>query len=256
MEGEAKNDILPELKGKVISILQCDDTLSKSGFGADAKVVGDKLKELETKIPKANEMEYNNENSGLNANTFQGAIDEIVAKAVKDMQDLANLYLSLNGGELKGALKVKHHDNGFATLDKNHSATADYGTFIADTANDGKSAKVSVCAALGTLTYTDADGNIRDIHHEGSKPFGSYIGNGNATERTINTKGIGRLAILYNKDNLSFVTPQGAVSIDTSAGTIEWVSSTKVRFLNGVLTLATSGEAFNIADKEYNYQVI
>lgn len=256
MEGEVKNDILQKLKGKVISVIQCDKTLTKEGFGADAKVVGDRLKEIKDGIPKANELEYNNETSGLEANTFQGAIDEIVAKAVKDIQDLANVYLSLNGGELKGPLNVKRYDNGFSTFDKNHSETADYGTFMADTTKDGKTAKVSVCAALGTMTYTDVEGNIRDVHHEGSKPFGSYIGNGSATERTIDTKGIGRLAILYNKDNLSFVTPQGAVSIDTSAGTIDWVTSTKVNFLNGLLTLATTGEAFNIADKEYYYQVI
>jgi hypothetical protein len=139
---------------------------------------------------------------------------------------------------------------------KNNSATEDYGTQLSDMAKDGKTAKIAVNVSMNRASNTDNAGNVKHLHHDGNKPFGSYIGNGSAVSRMIDTKGIGRLILVYNKDNFSFVTPQGALSIDTSDGTIEWIGSAKVYFLNGTLGITTTSEAFNIADKEYFYQVI
>lgn len=247
VEGTPKTDNV--LEGKVIAIPQVDDTLTKKGYGADAKVTGDKLAvidyKLKNEINKATNISYDNTASKLKAQTTQGALDEI-----------AGDYFSKKGGTIVGSVHVKSVENGFATVMKNHSETDDYGTVLEDATKNGKTAKVSVSAALNLLTFTDNEGNIRDIHHEGTKPFGSYIGNGSEEERTVDTKGIGRLVLVYNKDNFSFVTPQGALSMDTSAKTIEWIGSTKTRFLNGMLYIATTSEAFNIADKEYYYQVI
>ena len=257
VEGTAKErDVL---KGKVVSIPQIDDTLTKAGYGADSKVVGDKLKEIDNKAsatPKASGVTYSNTTSELSAKDVQSAIDEIVAKAKKDIEDLATKYLGLNGGTLKGQLAIQHCDNGHTLLNKNHSESADYGTYIADVSKDGRSAKVSVCAALNMYTFTDVDNNVLDIHHEGTKPFSEYTGNGSETERVIDTKGIGRMLMIYHGEHILLVTPKGALKVVLTDGTMAWVSSSNIYFVDGKLTIASDNEAFNKANETYYYQVI
>lgn len=257
----AEQTTLEKLIGKIVAIPQVDDTLTKANYGADAKVTGDKFKELEgifkdyTK-PDARKVEYDNEESKLDAEDIQSAIDEVVAKAKADLEKIALTYLKLTGGELHGSLKIKHFDNGFSTIDKNHSETADYGTFVGDVSADGKSAKVSVSALLNLLTFTDANGEIRDVFHEGNKLYGSYEGNGDATSQVITDKGIGRLALMYCSTHLSLVTPKGALVVDLSTGNISWVDSAKVFIGDNKLTVSTNNSAFNSLGVTYHYQVI
>lgn len=222
VEGTATNDVL---KGKVIAIPQIDNTLTKEGFGADAKATGDKIKEIETKLEE------------VETNT-------------------TDKFLPLDGGELKGALKIKRYDNGFSTVDKNHSADVDYGTYMADTDKDGNSVKMSVSALYDTFSYTDKAGNVRKVHHEGNKPFGNYTGNGSATARTIDTGGIGRLCLIYCSDYVVLATPKGAFKVTLANSTVGWILATNLYYLNGQLIMNTGGEAVNKADETYYYQVI
>ena len=248
VEGNANSN--NELVGKIIPVPQVDTTLSKEGYSAEAKATGDKIKALEEEhkkytLPNASAVSYNNTESKLASTNTQEALDEI-----------AKNYLPKLGGELSGALKVKRYDNGFSTVDKNHSASADYGTYMADTDNSGKSAKVSVCAALGTFTYTDPSGNIRDIHHEGSKPFGNYIGDGSTASRTIDTKGLGRLCMIYCSTHLLLVTPKGALKVTLTDSSVDWIASSNIHFLEGKIIMASDNVAFNKANETYYYQVI
>ena len=248
MEGTLENNVeYNELRGKIHVIPTVDETLTKKGHSADAKKTGD---ELALRVKTSDIV------NSLDSNAVDMPASAYSVKRLKELIDNIPTELPESGGTTDGSVNFKNADNGYGKVEKNNSPTEDYGTQMVDVTKDGLSAKISVSALLGLLTYTDAEGNIRDIHHEGNKPFGSYKGNGSAEARTIDTKGIGRLIIVYNPDNFSFVTPQGALSVDTSAKTIEWISSTKVRFLNGVLTITTTSEAFNIADKDYYYQVI
>lgn len=210
---------------------------------------------------------YDNTTSGLAANNMQSAIDELADKAktqgnhIDDlaiqMDDFEENYLSKNGGGMiTGAIHVRNADNGYSSLNKNNSATADYGTQVVDRTKDGKVAFLSISALLGTFNYTDPDGNIRNVHHEGTKPFVEYTGNGNATTRTISTKGFGRFAVLYCSTRLSFVTPKGAWVIDLTTGTGSWIDGSKLSFINGNLLTGTANEACNKADETYYLQVI
>lgn len=295
MDGTMENNqALQNLRGQIYVIPQVDETLSKKGYSADAKKTGEALEErvkktdivdgltsdatdkpvsanaarlLKEQLDKFNlsqaaSVGYSNTASGLQSTNMQGAIDEVAQKIKNADDSLSNFendlenLLPKTGGMITGSISVQNAENGYGQVMKNNSASADYGTMMADVSKAGKTAKINVNASLDLLTYTDPSGQIRDILHEGNKPFGSYIGNGSAVSRMIDTKGIGRLAIVYNKDNFSFVTPQGALSVDTSDGSIEWIAGTKAYFLNGTLGITTASEAFNIADKEYYYQVI
>lgn len=295
MDGNAEaNNTMQELKGKILLIPQVDETFTKKGYSADAKLTGEALekkldktsivdvltsedKDKPLSAKQGNELRkmiqgkedseaanqgYDNTASGLSATTTQGAIDEVVQNAKVTNKTVENLSKNVEnkypktGGMIDGPVSVRNADNGHGRVMKNNSTDADYGTQLEDVTKDGKSAKISVSALLGLLTYTDADGEIKDIFHEGNKPFGSYTGNGSAVTRIVETKGIGRLILVYNSSNFSFVTPQGALTIKLSDGTIKWIDGAKAYFLNGTLGITTSNEAFNTADTEYYYQVI
>ena len=281
IEGKAnENNSLQNIKGKIVAIPPLDDTLTKKGSSADAKAVGDALEErvkksdvvdvltsAETEKPlsakqgavlkkmigdinlsQAGTVGYSNASSGLNATNMQSAIDELAVKT--------NNALPKTGGMIDGNVKVRSADNGNGVFAKNNSNTADYGTFVADVTKSGKTAKINVSANLDLLTYTDTNGNIRDIFHEGNKPFGSYEGDGNVEERIIDTKGLGRLILVYNPNYFSFVFPEGAVVIKTTDKSINFFQSTKVYYLNGKLQLNLTNDAFNKLGETYYYQAI
>ena len=280
--GEVKdNDYVKSLRGKVRNIPKVDATLTKGGYAADAKTVGDYLKEkvdirdiiddfnsedpekvasartvfvlaqqiANMKLSDAGTMGYNNANSGLSATNMQSAIDE-VAQGVKNS-------VSKNGESMvEGTIHFRNADNGYGSVNKNNSDTEDYGMQIIDRSEAGKFAFLSICGALDTITYTGNDGQVRDVYHEGNKPFSSYEGNGIDAERIINTNGIGRVILVYNKYYFSFVTPQGALVVKLNTGSLSWIDGAKVYFLDGKLGLHTANAAFNEVDETYYYQVL
>ena len=282
MDGNAtRNDTMYALRGKIVSIPKVDTTLTKEGCAADAKVTGDALearvrvvdivdsltaddtnkplsayqgKVLKGFIDKINlsqagTVAYDNTESGLNATNMQAALDETAA--------LANNAVSKNGGDtIEGPIHVRKAENGYGSLNKNHTSTADYGTQIVDTAKDGKTAYATVCAALNKFTFTDANGDANDVHHAGNKGFGDYKGNGSASPTTVSTNGIGRLLMVYCSSYLAFVTPKGALVVELSSGTLSWMDSSKVFYVNGELTIETANAAFNASNTTYYYQVI
>ena len=282
VEGKAKsNESWKNLRGKIHSIPQTDETLTKAGWSADAKIVGDAFKErikytdiidnmitdnpdkpasarqvfligkqlASINLSEASTVGYNNAESGLNAQNMQGAIDELA-------EGVENSVSKTGDSMIEGSLHIRSANNGYGTLSKNNSLTDDYGTQMMDVANNGKTAKVNVSAILNLLTFVDNEGNIRDVFHEGNKPFGSYVGDGIENERNVETKGISRLMLVYNKNYFSFVTPEGALVIKLATGAVSWIDGAKVFFLNGKLTLHTANSAFNEVDVTYHYQVI
>lgn len=281
--GDVKDiESLRNLRGKIRTIPQTDETLTKKGYSADAKVVGDALKErikitdiiddLTSDDPKkvasartvfllakqiasitlseAGTVGYDNTNSGLNAVNMQGVGDELAEMVKNSVSKKGNSMIE------GGALQVRNVDNGYGTFSKNNSVAEDYGTQMMDIASDGKTAKVNVSAKLNLMTFVDNAGNIRDVFHEGNKPFGSYVGNGIDNEKNIDTKGIGRLILVYNQKHFSFVTPEGALVVKLATGAVSWIDGAKAYFLNGVLSLHTTNAAFNEVDATYHYQVI
>lgn len=260
--GDALNEKLK--KTDVVDNLTTDDP-EKPLSARQGTVIKKQLDNIN--LSEAGAVGYNNETSGLEATNMQSAVDELASKAKTQggyIDDLAlamdafeENYLSKNGGGMvNGPVKVRNADNGHGEVSKNNSATADYGTQMVDVSKDGKSAKVAVSAANDTFVYTDRDGNIRNVHHEGSKPFVEYKGNGSATPRTIATKGIGRLALVYCSTHQALVSPKGADVTDLTTGERKWIDSGKVNFLNGNLNTTTSNAAINASNETYYVQVL
>lgn len=250
IEGRASYDKSAVLRGRLVGIPQIDITLSKEGYCADAKATGDKLERLNARMNNvdptmASGITYDNTTSGFEATSVQGAIDELI-----------NDTLRKSGGMVQGTLMVQNADNGYGSLMKNNSASADYGTQVSDVTSDGKTARVTVNATSNLLSFVDTDSNIRNIYHDGNKRFGNYEGNGSATQMTINTESVGRLLLVYNTSYFSFVTPSGAYVRNLTDGTDRWIESQEVFYINGVLTLATTNAAFNESGTTYYYQAL
>lgn len=299
MEGNVENNYaIHNLKGKVVAVPLVDETLTKQGYAADAKKVGEelgnklsktdvldtfdsdaidktvsanKIKELkeavdDINLSQAGTVGYNNTESGLSATNMQSAIDEVVANANKTetaienmaqtVEEFPNNYLPLNGGMIEGVLHIRSKNNGYASLHKNNTDTTDYGMKIVDRSKDNKNAFITVRANTDECSFTDSTGVTHDLFHDGKKPFASYTGNGSAVARTIQTKGIGRLAMVYCSTHTALVTPKGAIVITLSNGEFSWIDGAKASFLNGNLILNTSNAAFNTSNETYYYQVI
>lgn len=278
---ENNNQAINNLKGKVIGIPQVDPTLEKEGYAAESKTTGELIKARvktediidnllsddtdkplsarqgkvlseqlkDINLSDAGAVNYDNTESGLVATNMQSALDEVA--------DISKNAVSKNGGDMiNGPVKVQNADNGYGSLNKNNTATEDNGTQVVDTSKDGKTASVDVSALLGLFTYTDPDGNVRKVHHEGSKPFVEYKGNGSASPRKISSGGFGRLILLYCSTHLSFVTPKGAWVIDLSTGTGSWIGGDKVYCSEGNLNTETANAAFNASGVTYYGQVV
>jgi hypothetical protein len=265
VEARTNYDETQILKGKLTRIPPIDQTLTKAGHCADAKVTGDKINSLTRRLDDvdphgASNIDYTNTTSGLTATNVQSAIDEVntlLRTLGTNLTALSNDALRKSAsGMMKGTFMVQNADNGYGSIMKNNSETADYGTQLADVSKSGNTAKITVNALSNLLTFTDSSGNIRNVMHEGNKRFGIYSGNGSATSRVIEMNSIGRLALVYNTKHFSFVTPEGAMVIDLTNGAIDWIEGGKVFYINGKLTLLLTNVAFNENGTTYYYQAI
>jgi len=86
-----------------------------------------------------------------------------------------------SGGVLSGSLTVKASENGYGLINKNHSATADYGMQFRDISSSNQIATLIVSAAnqkasLSLKPSADGAANTYEIYHEGNKPTPTEIG--------------------------------------------------------------------------------
>ena len=94
-----------------------------------------------------------------------------------------------------------------------------------------------------------------NIFGEYNKPTGSYIGNGSATSRKIETAGIGNAILIWSEGKGSaFINPGGAICKKES--TVSAISGGLCMYKNGVLTIMTSDEFVNANGTTYYYQVL
>ena len=111
--------------------------------------------------------------------------------------------------------------------------------------------------ALQYSVWTDGNPQEYLILHTGNKPSGYYTGNGDATERTIATGGIGNVCIVYGGAGIAIVTPNGAACGGGDGPlTPGSLPTSEIRFNNGVLTIKTAAGVVNGSGGWYEYQVL
>lgn len=107
---------------------------------------------------------------------------------------------------------------------------------------------------LQLIVTTDGVQDTYQVHHSGNKPVGSYMGNGSATTRSINTDGVGNFCMIWRDGVVGciLVGPEGAIrSIDGGVATVE-----EITFADGKLTISSNSSHYNGSAKVYNYQVL
>ena len=171
--------------------------------------------------------------------------------------------LPRDGSEpLIGRLTFKKTENGYGTLQKNHSASLDYGIYLSDYGFDSegneKSVIMRLCAATRQfLVSFDGDGSAyyKDVLHTGNKPSGAYTGNGSDTEavtRAVDIGGIGNALMVYYPSGFAIVGYSGAIYAEDTTITCD----KKAIFRNGVLTIAGASCKLNVNQVGYTYQVL
>ncbi|MBR4419767.1 MAG: hypothetical protein IKT32_02705 [Clostridia bacterium] len=175
-----------------------------------------------------------------------------------------NIYdhaLNKAGGTLKGSVSISPTDKCTLGLvaDKNGVTFLSYNNwskrrFLSIPAESMKTDNPYYDKLQYVDMDTDGNGTVGryDILHTGNKPSGSYTGNGEATERTINTGGLGNCCVVYGgTDHVAYLTPKG--TFFHSGGVMAFTSD--VSFTNGVIRIRNA-YIINTANITYNYQVL
>lgn len=129
------------------------------------------------------------------------------------------------------------------------------GTFIMFNNGEVDLARLGIDGA-GKLVMLESDLTNREILHTGNKPTGTYTGNGDAIERTINTGGIGSACIINGGGWFAVVGTYGGVYVNGVQGTVHAIKHAELKFSNGILTIATTNPCVNASTEIYTYQVL
>lgn len=120
--------------------------------------------------------------------------------------------------------------------------------------------------AAGNVTINGVDIGVipnasYKVHHDGTKPTGTYTGNGEA--RTIETGGIGSVAFIWSTSGYgALVHYYGAIAFRTNGSggndIVTFNYSEGIHFRNGVLSIAGNHAALNRTSIQttYVYQVL
>ena len=90
----------------------------------------------------------------------------------------------------------------------------------------------------------------------GSRPTGTYNGNGKTTGRTVSVGGDGSVLIINSDWGMAMVTPGGAFTKSISMTDPSGLSQASANFADGVLTLGTNHQSVNSNGVVYSYQVL
>lgn len=177
---------------------------------------------------------------------------------IATLLDLAN-YLTKTNGTAIHAINILEDETG--TKPSTIVMTTNNGvSFLINADTDGVRRQIAVLPrsqadknhCLSFNTSESGNWETFSVLHTGNKPTGSYTGNGDATTRTIATGGAGS-CIMVRKGGergiFAIVTESGYFAKDGSHGS-------DVYFSNGVLTIASTSDAFNTNGATYWYQVL
>lgn len=228
MDGSLENQETSVLKGKVIQVPLVDDTLSKAGYAADAKAVGQALSSMATNI------------ADIDPHAGGTIVGNLRIEKDDPYIDLVNTTTGREG-------RVHNTDAENMVIANRTDDDNMVGLWIKP-----ETAEPKDYFDLGT--YINGVFKKYALFGEHTKTTGTYKGNGSGTARTIDTKSVGSTIMINSGNGFAFVTPRGALCV---AGTnVTSITSSAAKFDNGVLTLATTENTLNKADGNYYWQVL
>lgn len=288
---EANMRVMGVLMGKVKEIPTVDATLTKSGFAADAKVVGDKLKEIGTDrlgaedvvndlesdaIDKplsaamgkalrslfgsgggsgfASDVVYDNSESGLDAHDVQYAITLLAS--------MARNALPLEGGTMTG--ENIYMDSGYARIQGNENAM--WLQSLNEMMNNNNRRLIGlynsnfypdVKNAVTLEEIVNGKKQVYGIYGQHNKRSGYYVGDGNMS-KTVNTDSVGHLVFVIGTSATAgsvaaLVCDSGSVVF--ASGGVEVLGNKFLAFSGGNLKV-NNIMSFNETGGNYSYYVL
>lgn len=289
MKGNAKG--LENIVGKVKEILKIDTSLTKSGYAADAKVVGDKIAEIGTdrlgaedivndleseaedkplsaamgKVLRqligssgggssvASDVSYDNSESGLDANDVQRAITLLTS--------MARNALPLEGGTMTG--ENIYMDNGRARINGDDRVLRMH-TLEGEKDNDNSRMiavynsyyQPSLKGALRIEEVVNGEMWTYPVYGGHNKKWGSFSSPVDIGEYRINTNSEGYCVLLFGVDSTSSVVAAlvcgyGAITVKNNFVAAEYY---RLRFENGVIII--DHPYFTDTKGHYDYYVL
>ena len=109
---------------------------------------------------------------------------------------------------------------------------------------------------VGLLDRSTNAGNLTSylLFGEHNKPSGSYTGNGSATSRTIETGGLGNVAVVWSANGTVLLINLGGIARQST--NLYAISGEESNCANGKIILTTTSRFLNENGKKYVYQVL
>jgi hypothetical protein len=95
-----------------------------------------------------------------------------------------------------------------------------------------------------------------NLYGEHNKPIGTYTGNGSAASRTIDTGGIGHVALIFTANNMWVVNKFNAVLFHIAGESMRYYSGDELQFIDGKIIMAVADDRMNVSGAVYAYQVL
>lgn len=187
--------------------------------------------------------------------------DKIVtAESLKALHDYnKETYVNKNGDAMNDRLVMRDYgifDAGDQAVTIGHRISTDD-----DFYTNGTQIRVysgyDVKDLVQVAQYNNSALKCYSLFGQHNKPISYYIGNGNATSRTIEIGGIGGiLAIFSGSYMIGFITQNGAIFFNTGDSSVKCFPVSVAKYMNGVLTIASNDTFLNGNGQMYHYQVL
>lgn len=246
MNTDVTKRAIPNLKGKLTRVPSVDTTLTREGYAADARAVGEKFADQSRRIDEidphfSENVIYDNENSNFESADVQGAIDEISSRLTPTEVKTKNSSVRNDGvGEVLLSITDRNngtHERYISVSDKTKKE------YFAD-----------------SLKYVEKSGDtytVKTLFGEHNKPSGSYTGNGSATTRTIDVGGVGGwLGVCSGSYIIGIITQNGAMFFNTTNSAVKCFPVAQAKYMSGVLTISSADDLLNKNGSTYHYQVL
>ena len=250
------------LRGMVVTLPRVDKTLSKEGYTADAKAMGEEFAKLNKRFDNidphfAENVEYSPEESGITAETVQAALDWIVAN-----------YLRITGGKISGNLEIERSSPAMKLINTANSRVGmthysnSSNLILSNNKDDNNMVGIWIKPEtenpkdyLDLGTYINGEFTRYPIFGTYNKPTGKYTGTNSSASVAITIGGVGTTLKISTTKGMAIVTGAGAICKKYSDTEVYGLAASACKFEDGVLTLATNDEVVNAA-RDYYYEVL
>lgn len=90
-----------------------------------------------------------------------------------------------------------------------------------------------------------------------NNPTGTYTGNGDSTTRMIATDGAGSVCMIRSDGSyMGFATAVGCIMFNCTDKTTTYYGASEVKFVDGILTIATASSLVNNSGSTYTYNIL